>query len=508
MSTLIQRWALKPWALLGRWRALAAGWGQCRHLNLRDTYSLAAGKVRVPFEGFPIQIVLGPEEKRLHLYPETLIGDDEEGKGPPRFLIVDPERYFTEITGFLRLEAGERITLGRADDHQMAIFTYPDGVAAHHLLVMHEGDAIVFRNLSRARTCIAPLLNDAKSSRIEKLRRLLHIYGGPIEPLGPAEALDLIEQVNALMAQECFRPRDHRGLPGGLIRIPDDITPILVADLHAQVDNLLTVLSQNAFLEGLEAGTACLILLGDAVHSETDDELEAMETSMLIMDLIFRLKVRFPERLFFLRGNHDAFAEDIAKGGVPQGLLWARALVETRGQPYLQAMERFYGQLPYVACSSHFLAAHAAPPRTKISPEILVQIHRYPGLIPELIANRLQRPNRPQGYTAGDIRRFRKALGLEPATPFVVGHTPMDRSETLWMDVGGVANHHVLFSANPDQVGVFTEIGGALVPLRYRVEPLRGILNETLTPAEAIPVEPPIRTDTPSPSRWIAASSA
>jgi hypothetical protein len=26
-------------------------------------------------------------------------------------------------------------------------------------------------------------------------------------------------------------------------------------------------------------------------------------------------------------------------------------------------------------------------------------------------------------------------------------------------------NHHVLFSAHPDQVGVFTRVGGVLVPL-------------------------------------------
>lgn len=33
--------------------------------------------------------------------------------------------------------------------------------------------------------------------------------------------------------------------------LPQRLTPILVADLHAQVDNLLTVLSQNAFLDAL-----------------------------------------------------------------------------------------------------------------------------------------------------------------------------------------------------------------------------------------------------------------
>jgi hypothetical protein len=249
-------------------------------------------------------------------------------------------------------------------------------------------------------------------------------------------------------------------------------------------------LSQNAFLEGLEAGTACLILLGDVVHSQIDGEMEAMETSMLIMDLIFRLKVRFPAGIFLLRGNHDAFAEDISKAGIPQGLLWARALVDTRGPAYLQAMERFYQQLAYVACSAHFIAAHAAAPRSRVRPHMLVEIHRFPGLIPQLTANRLRRSNRPQGYTPGSIRHLRKTLGLASDTPFVVGHTPIDRTDTLWLDVGGVAHHHVLYSANPDQVGVFTEIGGTLVPLRYPVEPLRRIIGDLASADAPFPPGP------------------
>lgn len=489
--------------LLGRLRALLAGIGQCRHLRLRETCPLVGGKVRVPFEGFPIQILLGPEEKRLHLYPETLLHDEKGDAGPRRFLIVDPGNYFSRISGFLRLSFGERLILGRADAGQQAIFAYPPTVEEHHLLLIHDGDAIVFCNLTPSPTCISPLLDDAKSNRLGKLQRLREIFGGPVEPLGQQEAMALIEQVIEITAEDAFRPRDDRGLPGGLLQLPEAITPILVADLHARVDNLLTVLSQNAFLDGLEDGSACLIIIGDAVHSELDGEMEAMETSMLIMDLIFRLKRRFPTRVFFLRGNHDAFCEDIAKDGIPQGLLWAKALVETRGKAYLQAMERYYQLMPYVACSQRFVTCHAAPPKVKISPEMLVDLHRYPGLILDLITNRMQRPNRPQGYTRGDVRRFRKSLGLDPEVPFIVGHTPIDRIDTLWLDVGGFRHHHILYSANPEQVGVFTRIGDTMVPLRYQVEPLRHLLNETLGQLERAAMTTPTDDGTSShPLDW------
>jgi hypothetical protein len=108
---------------------------------------------------------------------------------------------------------------------------------------------------------------------------------------------------------------------------------------------------------------------------------------------------------------------------------------------------------------------------------MLVNIHRHPSLILELINNRLRRPNRPQGYGRSDVKHFRRALQLDKGTPFIVGHTPIDRQGTLWLNVDGIANHHVLFSANPDQVGVFTRVDDVMVPLVYPVDALTPIIN-------------------------------
>lgn len=59
----------------------------------------------------------------------------------------------------------------------------------------------------------------------------------------------------------------------------------------------------------------------------------------------------------------------------------------------------------------------------------------------------------------------------------IVGHTPIDREQTLWLNVDGMANHHVLFSAGPDQVGAFTRVGDTMVPLRYPVDVLTQVIN-------------------------------
>jgi hypothetical protein len=53
----------------------------------------------------------------------------------------------------------------------------------------------------------------------------------------------------------------------------------------------------------------------------------------------------------------------------------------------------------------------------------------------------------------------------------------MDREGTLWLNVEGIDNHHVLFSAHPEQVGVFTRVGRVMVPLIYPVDALTSIIN-------------------------------
>ncbi len=458
--------------LLKRLRRAFSGLSRCPQLKLRDAYRLVDGSVRVPYEGFPIELLLGNDGKRLHLYPEYPLQGDGKPGGSPNFLIEEPDHAAgTAISGFLRLEPGQELTLGTEDRQQRVLFDYPDSVAPRHLKVVHDDDAVVFRDRTSIGTCLSPMLNVEKTERLACLRRVLEIFGGPLKPLRKGDALALIEQVNHVMKNEVFRPRDSRGLPGGLLQLPGELTPIVVADLHGRVENLLVILSHNGFLRALEKGEACLVILGDAVHSERDGELEEMDDSMLMMDLIFRLKLRFPENFFFLRGNHDSFSEDIGKGGVPQGLLWKRALKKARGPDYRRAMQRYYDLLPYAVTSPDFCATHAAPPRNKISVDKLIEIHRYPGLVKELINNRMLRSNRPSGYTKGDVRRFRKALGVSPETPFIVGHTPMDRTDTYWLNVGGADNHHILYSAGETWVGTITRIHGEMCPMRYPCEP-------------------------------------
>lgn len=459
-----------------------SGLAQCEEVDVKEAYRLPDKKVRIHLKDYPFLVNLHPDGKELHLYPERPLNGDNES-GIPNYILFDPDSYFSRISGFYRLGDGDKITLGSADPKQRAFLNLPKDLPARKLSITNDEGGLIFKShISNPRSCIAPILKDKQVNRIvhwrrKKLQRLRRIYGGPIKLQGDKDALELIRDVNKIMKEEAHRPRDKNGRPGGLVNIPEGMAAFIIGDLHAKPDNLLTILSQNFFLEALEQEQACLVILGDAVHNEEEGQYDEMEKSLLIMDLIFQLKCRFPSQLLYLRGNHDSFSEDIAKGGVPQGLLWEKTLGKVRGKAYRKEMAHFYDLLPYVACSKHFIACHAAPPVSRVSREEIINIHNHPKLVKELISNRMMRPGRPTGYTKGDVKRFRKSLDLPPDTPLIVGHTPMSSDDTLWERVGDVDNHYIVYASDRHRVGVMAEIGGRMYPLRYPVESAISIIE-------------------------------
>jgi len=456
---------------------------QCEEVDVKESYRLPDKKVKVHIGDYPFQINLYPDGKALHLYPEQTLKSSDENSEPKRYILFDPESYYSRISGFYRIEEGEKITLGGDDIEQQDFLNISNETPQRKLSISNDDGSLIFKShVPNPKSCIAPLLKDKKVNlvvnwRQKKLQRLRDIFGGPIQCLPEPEALSLIREVNGILEDEAYRPKDKSGQPGGIIALPAKLQVFIVGDLHTKYDNLLTILSQNHFLEGLEDGSACLLILGDAIHCEEPGHYDEMQTSLLMMDLIFKLKVRFPNQVFYLRGNHDSFSEDISKGGIPQGILWENELKKSRGKSYLNEMNRCYQLLPYVAFSDRFIACHAAAPTSSVSKDALVNIKDNPKLIQQVINNRLRKPNRPAGYSKRDIKRFRKCLNVSEKTPVIVGHTPMSMDETLWERVGEIDDHFVAYAANNDWVGVMAQIQDRLYPLRYPVEPVAAIIN-------------------------------
>lgn len=443
---------------------------------------LSGKELRIPLSGYQeYRIEMG--KQILILSPAPGIADCDSTL-PCDFILFDPERYANGVTHSLRLSPGSTILLDSKFQFQDHVFSSPRDAFRRKFSVSHTGDSLVFRDpISELGTYVS-LAGDSRdipvvtARRRAALQRVTEIFGGPLEPLSPPEATATLKQVNALLMNETGHHKDVMGNPGGVLELPENVTPVIVGDLHARIDNLLTILSEHAVLDSLENGTAALVIIGDAVHSEEPGKLDEMDSSLLMMDLIFRLKLQFPERVFYIVGNHDSFLHELMKKGVPQGLLWEKHVLSSRGEAYKTELELFYQQSPLLVISKDFIACHAGPARRKISRQIMVDAHEFPEIVHDITWSRIRTAGFPAGYTRSDVRQFRKGLEVDSETPFIVGHHPYSIDETLWLDAGQINQHHIVISSRPDRVGLFTGIDGVMVPQIYPVEALSSWINE------------------------------
>ncbi len=456
----------------------------CEDVDLDHTIHLKSKKVCIPNPALPLQIWLGGEQgKQLMLYPELKFNHEGKLSRTDSYLIFDPNRFFSSISGFIRLLQGKSLMLGRESEEQNILLQYSKVVARQHLKLKLPGDVLILKDKSLERgTCIAPLsskheIKGLKHWRCENIERFIRLVSGKITATPKDQALSLINEVINSIENDPQQLPDSSSAPGGVVKLPDEMNVILIGDLHAKIDNLLVILTQNHFLQAIEEGKAALVILGDAVHPDEKGRETEMASSMLMMDLIFRLKAKFPHQIYYLRGNHDSFSEDISKHGVSQGLLWKNTLLQERGAEYVQAMERLYQVLPYVVMSKHFFSCHAGAPTGNISLQKLVDIRSYPLLEKQITTIRQHNPNKLGGYKQRDVKRLRKQLALDAHTPVIVGHTPMSDKDTVWWNVKEMNNHHILFGAQQDWIGVIVQSGEQTYPLRYPTEPLSSIIN-------------------------------
>jgi hypothetical protein len=451
-------------------------------VDARQPLKLGRGKVRISLDALPLGLSFGDAREALHIYPETALSARGQVRRTGNVQLLDPLIGEGVLRRELRLAPGQSVSLGVNAVGRLALPVLGGKGSGRCVTIKAFDDTLLLDHHQGApKIRVMPLAVEVLAEKVERrisaLRRLQELLGRPIEPAAPDVAMELLHAVNSVLEREGHRPTDRRGMPGGLVSLPKRLIPVIVGDLHGRIDNLLAILSRDALLESLDSGNACLIVLGDAIHPEESGQLESMDSSLAIMDLLFRLKLRFPERVFYLRGNHDGFSEDIVRDGVAQGLVWRKAVRKARGKDYRKELERFYDRIPYMAVSKHFIACHAGAPSSEVTREMLIDVRQYPGLERELTESWRGTAHRRRGYTRNDVKRLRKAMGLGANVPFVVGHTPLSQDDTLWRDVGEIAGHHVVYSGGKGWVGAITLSGDGMVPLRYPAEPLLELFN-------------------------------
>ncbi len=466
---------------LDGWKWLILRRDPVNWINLTDQWQKITDESRIAYDGEPFQLRAGGRE--LRFYPELPLGVRRKYLRR-NWLITDPGTYGSKICGFARITPGNTVMLGRSNEEYQAIFNFDKKLATRHVNITNINGDIVITPLGDdnlveiIRVLDTERRDRVKERRIEAIKQIRDLYGGPIELLLPEKALSLLQEVNQLLDNESFRPRNTENDPGGLIELPEELTPIIVGDLHGQVNNLLKVLTENRFLDGLESETAALILLGDAIHSEVEGEMEDMDSSILIMDLILSLKLRFPANFFYLRGNHDSFSKDISKNGISQGVLMRKRLLELRGGQYVEEMELFYEKLAYIVLSESYVCCHAGPSSKKVTRAKAINIFTHPKIRNDLVNIRFKRPNYLTGYAKSEVKQFRKTLELAKNTPFIVGHTPVDPSGSVWRNVAHIKDHHIIHSGQPSGPGLFVRINDRMIPLEYPAEPLIKIIEK------------------------------
>jgi hypothetical protein len=104
--------------------------------------------------------------------------------------------------------------------------------------------------------------------------------------------------------------------------------------------------------------------------------------------------------------------------------------------------------------------------------QTLIDVQRYPGLVHELTWNRLRLPTFPAGYGNGDVKRFRKSVGVERDTAVIVGHTPLSTDASYWTKAGNIKRHFIVYSARREKFGVVTRVDDRMIAMDYLGENL------------------------------------
>jgi hypothetical protein len=213
----------------------------------------------------------------------------------------------------------------------------------------------------------------------------------------PPEAADIIRltgEANLMFSLEDpeMRPLDESGLPGGIVLLDRDMPSMIVPDIHARQDFLLSVL-----MNGDETGANALkrmyknelqiVCLGDGMHSEgraferwdgayqefLNDYLEhgnmddEIRESMGVMEMVMRLKIECPQNFHFLKGNHENVANEDENGNhsymkyALEGDMFASYFERFYGPGFMRSYYQFERNLPLLAVGKNFLASHAEP---------------------------------------------------------------------------------------------------------------------------------------------------
>jgi hypothetical protein len=257
------------------------------------------------------------------------------------------------------------------------------------------------------------------------------------------------------------RPKDMNAKPGGLVNIPESLSPLIVGDLHGAVNNLKAIVKHNNNLQNLKNNKSMLIIVGDALHNDQTGQMLEMQSSLDSLEYLLQLICDFPNNVIYIRGNHDTFDDRLRKNGISQGLEFKKLLLSKTSQECVDSVENFFNALPMFIIGKGYVVTHAGPIRRGATKDEIINVSFDLNKYTQLMWNRINeyRGNASlKEYGEDDIRASIERLGLPPETYFIVGHNPLwntgERSG-VWMNVLGIKNHHIIYSNLQTQAPYF-----------------------------------------------------
>jgi hypothetical protein len=280
----------------------------------------------------------------------------------------------------------------------------------------------------------------------------------------------LVSEATKIIRNSKFRPKCGIGKPGGLLEIPPELKPVIVGDLHTNFENLKSIIKHDDNIEKLKAGELALILLGDIIHDDQTGQMKDMKSSLEAFEYVLGLIVAYPDRVFYIRGNHDTFDDRLAKSGILQGVECRDYFEKIRGEKFVSLVEKLFSILPQFGIGDGYVVTHGGPPRGGTSRKQLIHLRDFPDLSHQLMWNRISefRGGTPtlKEYGPEDIVSTLEKLGLPAETPFIVGHNPLwytGDTSGVWSNVMGVKNHHIIVSSTGTRAPYFTMEDGNMV---------------------------------------------
>ena len=244
----VPRWAIskKPprpsLKSLAGWKQLF-GMGGSSWFTISNDVQRIKGVNRIAHDGRTFEMLLG--DQRLCFHPEIPLGVKRK-QMRKNWIINTPQACSTLApAGFVRIKVDETVIIGRSNKEFDAILHFSDKVAKRHVSITNSKGDLTITPLDETVGVKLVRFDDldyrerVASTRHKAFLMVREIFGGPIAPLDKQQALARIKAVNQLMTQEPCRRQRRDMRPGGIVELPGAQVPIIVRDLHGQIDNLL-----------------------------------------------------------------------------------------------------------------------------------------------------------------------------------------------------------------------------------------------------------------------------